>query len=59
MSQDLTNLPEYVIIYDMKKGTGTWYTEKATTTEPSNIQGMEWIVRCGKRIALVPIKKEA
>ncbi len=40
----------------MKKGTGTWYTEKGTTTEPSSIEGMEWIVRCGQRIALV--KKE-
>ena len=43
----------------MKKGTGSWYTERNTTTEPSEIPGMEWIVRCGKRIALVPIKKEA
>lgn len=59
MSQDLTKLHRSVIICDMKKGTGTWYTEKATTTAPSEIQGMEWIVRCGKRIALVPIKKEA
>lgn len=43
----------------MKKGTGSWYTERNTTTEPSEIPSMEWIVRCGKRIALVPIKKEA
>ena len=41
----------------LKKGTGKWYTEQGTYTEPSNIDGMEWICRCGKRIALVPITK--
>lgn len=42
-----------------KRGTSTWYTERGTYTEPSSIEGMEWICRCGKRIALVPIKKES
>lgn len=41
----------------LKQGTGTWYTEKGTTTEPSEIPGMEWIVRAGKKIALVPVAK--
>jgi hypothetical protein len=40
-----------------KRGTGQWYTEKNTTTAPSKVEGMEWIVRCGKYIALVPIKE--
>lgn len=43
----------------MKRGTGSWYTEQGTTTEPSSIPSMEWICRAGKRIALVPIKKES
>lgn len=43
----------------MKKGTGSWYTDRNTTTEPSEIPGMEKLIRCGKFIALVPIKKEA
>jgi hypothetical protein len=37
-----------------KKGTGTWYTEKGTTTEPSEIKGMVKLMRAGKFIALVP-----
>jgi hypothetical protein len=40
---------------DMKKGTGAWYTEKNTTTAPcAHDDSLEWIVRCGKYIALVP-----
>jgi hypothetical protein len=41
-----------------KLGTGSWYTERGTYTEPSEQEGMEWVCRLGKRIALVPIKKE-
>ena len=41
-----------------KKGTGSWYTERSTYTEPSDIEGMEWVCRAGKRIALVPKTKE-
>ena len=41
----------------MKKGTGKWYTEKGTYTEPCSFDpSLEWICRCGTRIALV--KKE-
>lgn len=39
-----------------KRGTGSWYTERGTYTEPSEIEGMEWICRLGKRIALVAIE---
>ena len=40
----------------MKKGTGTWYTEKGTEARPSNIPGMVALYRAGKFIALVPAK---
>jgi hypothetical protein len=40
------------------KKTGSWYSERNTTTEPCGFDAnLEWIIRCGKRIALV--KKEA
>jgi hypothetical protein len=42
----------------LKQGTGSWYTERGTTTEPSTVKGMEWVCRAGKRIALVPTTKE-
>ena len=38
----------------MKKGTGTWYTEKGTYTEPSENPGMVKLMRAGKFLALVP-----
>jgi len=43
----------------MKQGTGSWYTEQGTYTEPSEIKGMEWICRAGKIIALIPIHKDS
>ena len=42
----------------MKRGTGSWYTERNTYTEPCSFDStLEWICRAGKQIALV--KKEA
>jgi hypothetical protein len=40
----------------IKQGTGSWYTERGTYTEPSSVEGMEWICRAGKRIAMVAIE---
>jgi hypothetical protein len=37
----------------MKKGTGTWYTEKGTTESPSSIPGHVDLYRAGKFIATV------
>jgi hypothetical protein len=51
------NTPEaHIARPKLQSGSGAWYTERGTTTEPSAIPGMEWIVRCGKRIALVPVR---
>jgi hypothetical protein len=41
----------------IKRGTGAWYTERGTYTEPYSFDSsLEWICRAGKRISLV--KKE-
>lgn len=36
-----------------KQGNGSWYSERGTYTEPSEVPGMEWVCRAGKRLALV------
>lgn len=41
----------------MKRGTGSWYTERGTYTEPSGTPGMDKLMRAGKFIALVPTKE--
>jgi len=38
----------------MKKGTGTWYTERGTVERPSATPGMVDLYRAGKFIATVP-----
>jgi hypothetical protein len=48
----------------MKKNTTrkhrSWYSERNTTTAPcAHDDSLEWIVRCGKYIALVPKNQEA
>jgi len=42
----------------MKKGTGTWYTEKGTEERPSATPGMVDLYRLGKFIATVPAQSE-
>jgi hypothetical protein len=40
-----------------KQGTGSWYTERGTYTEPSEVPGMVKLMRAGKFLALVPTKE--
>ena len=43
----------------MKKGTGTWYTERGTEERPCSIPGMVALYRAGKFISFVPDKEES
>lgn len=40
----------------VKQGTGSWYTERGTYTEPSEVPGTDKLMRAGKFIAFVPSK---
>jgi hypothetical protein len=41
-----------------KQGTGSWYTERGTYTEPSEVPGMVKLMRAGKFLAFVPTKED-